>query len=186
MLPGRQSFLIAGVDEAGRGCLAGPVVAGAVILPPHFSHPFLRDSKQLSPNQRLSVFEALLERRALIGIGMQGPQAVDASNILQATLEAMKEAVESLPLLPDCIRVDGPYAPSFQNCVETYIKGDQLLPEIAAAAIVAKVVRDQLMHHLHRHYPVYRWDKNKGYPTAEHKRALRIYGPSPYHRLSFL
>jgi ribonuclease HII len=180
------SSLIAGVDEAGRGCLAGPVVAVAVILPREFVHPLLRDSKALTPAQRLEVVRVLWSQALAIGVGMQGPEAIDRYNILQATLLAMREAVESLDLSPTLIRVDGPYAPPLGAAVQTCIRGDAHYPEIAAASIVAKVLRDQLMEHLHEEYPHYHWATNKGYPTPAHREALRRYGPSPFHRLSFL
>lgn len=177
---------IAGVDEAGRGCLAGPVVAAAVILPSGFSHPLLRDSKQLLPAQRLHVFHALLNEGALIGIGMQGPKAIDRYNILRATLLAMQEAIESLPVSPIRIRIDGTHAPYPFKGVETYAGGDRRFAEIAAASIVAKVIRDHLMVQLHTDYPVYGWQHNKGYPTPAHRQALLMYGPSPLHRQTFI
>lgn len=179
-------LLIAGVDEAGRGCLAGPVVAAAVILPPGFSHPLLRDSKTLSPAQRKAIFPVLLREAIAFSLGLQGPQAIDTHNILQASLLAMREAVETLPIQPTRIRVDGPYGFAASVPVEPCIQGDQRYPEIAAASILAKVLRDQLMQHLHIDYPMYGWEKNKGYPTAAHWAALKLYGPSPLHRQSFL
>ncbi|MDW8057136.1 MAG: ribonuclease HII [Bacteroidia bacterium] len=178
--------LIAGVDEVGRGCLAGPVVAAAVILPKGFSHPFLRDSKQLTPAQRKVVFEALVQAGALIGIGMQGPEAIDCYNILRATLLAMEEAVEMLPLRPKRILIDGVYALQSIPEAEAYARGDTLFPEIAAASIIAKVIRDKLMERLHQEHPQYGWAKNKGYPTPAHRQAIKTYGPSPFHRRSFL
>lgn len=177
--------LIAGVDEAGRGCLAGPVVAAAVILPEGFFHPLLRDSKALTPHQRRQVLQALLERGAIIGIGMQGPDSIDRHNILRATLLAMEEAIEALQVLPARIRIDGQYAPPLP-VVETHIRGDQRFPEIAAASIVAKVIRDQLMERLHDDYPMYGWQQNKGYPTLAHRQAIAAHGLSPLHRRSFL
>lgn len=176
--------LIAGVDEAGRGCLAGPVVAAAVILPVGFSHPWLRDSKALSPPQRMQVFQALIQSGALIGVGMQGPEAIDRYNILRATLMAMEEAVEALGTSPARIRIDGKHAPLLTGA-ETHIRGDQRFPEIAAASIVAKVIRDQLMERLHADYPMYNWQQNKGYPTPAHRRAIAVHGLSPFHRRSF-
>lgn len=176
--------LIAGVDEAGRGCLAGPVVAAAVILPVGFSHPWLRDSKTLTSSQRIQVFQALIQNGALIGIGMQGPEAIDRYNILRATLMAMEEAIEALGISPARIRIDGKHAPLLTG-TETHIRGDQHFPEIAAASIVAKVIRDQLMERLHADYPMYNWQQNKGYPTPAHRRAIAVYGLSPFHRRSF-
>ncbi|MEN3041413.1 MAG: ribonuclease HII [Bacteroidia bacterium] len=177
---------IAGIDEAGRGCLAGPVVAAAVILPEGFFHPLLRDSKMLTPNQRLRVFETLLEKNAIIGVGMRGPEAIDTLNILQATLQAMEEAVDSLLIKPDKIRIDGPFVPpALRDIAEPHTHGDKQFPEIAAASIVAKLIRDRLMLHLHNKYPVYAWNKNKGYPTPEHRKAIQTFGLSPLHRRSF-
>lgn len=178
--------LIAGVDEAGRGCLAGPVVAAAVLLPPDFAHPLLRDSKALSPAQRKAIFPLLVERAIAFSIGIQGPQTIDRYNILQASLLAMREAVETLPMRPTHIRVDGPYGFAASVPVEPCIRGDQHYPEIAAASILAKVLRDEIMQRLHRDYPIYGWQQNKGYPTIAHWEALRRCGPSPWHRRSFL
>lgn len=178
--------LIAGVDEAGRGCLAGPVVAAAVILPDGFSHPLLKDSKALLPYQREAIYRALIEAGALIGIGMQGPHVIDQVNILQATLLAMQEAVETLPVSPLFTLIDGLYTPAGLSNAQAYPKADQRFPVVAAASIVAKVVRDQLMQRLHREYPFYGWATNKGYPTPAHRKAIALYGPSPLHRVSFL
>lgn len=176
----------AGVDEAGRGALAGPVVAAAVILPEGFSHPWLRDSKLLTPKQREKVFAALQQAGALIGIGMQGPEAIERHNILQATLLAMQEAVEMLLVRPHAVRIDGRFLPPLSIPAYAYVHGDRLYPEIAAASIAAKVIRDRLMSLLHRDFPAYDWASNKGYPTFAHKEALRKVGPSPLHRRSFL
>ncbi|MCS6789976.1 MAG: ribonuclease HII [Bacteroidia bacterium] len=176
----------AGVDEAGRGALAGPVVAAAVILPEGFSHPWLRDSKLLTPAQREKVFASLQRAGALIGIGMQGPNAIDHYNILRATLLAMQEAVEALAVRPDAVRIDGKYVPPLPIPTYACIKGDQLYPEIAAASIAAKVIRDQLMSLLHKDFPAYGWAVNKGYPTLAHRKVLSQLGPSPLHRRSFL
>ncbi|MCX7606178.1 MAG: ribonuclease HII [Bacteroidia bacterium] len=178
--------LIAGVDEAGRGCLAGPVVAAAVILPSALSHPLLKDSKMLTPYAREEVFHFLLSHSVAMGVGIQGPEAIDRQNVLRATLLAMKEAVESLPLIPHLVRIDGPHAPPLPFQTETHIGGDKTYPEIAAASIVAKVLRDRLMEKLHKDFPCYDWKQNKGYPTPAHKKALIEYGPSILHRLSFL
>ncbi|GIV25842.1 MAG: ribonuclease HII [Bacteroidia bacterium] len=178
--------LIAGVDEVGRGCLAGPVVAVALILPPTFTHPLLRDSKALTPAQRAHLAALLWEVALGIGVGMRGPLFIDQHNILQATLAAMQEAVETLPCLPDLVRVDGPYVPPLPFPAQPCIRGDQRYPEIAAASIVAKVLRDQLMTQLAQEYPPYQWARNKGYPTQAHWEALRRWGPSPLHRQTFL
>jgi len=178
--------LIAGVDEVGRGCLAGPVVAVAILLPPNVEPPLLRDSKSLRPPQRRQLYPLLLEKALAIGVGMQGPAEIDRHNILRATLLAMQEALESLPLQPDLVRVDGPHRPASPFPIEACVKGDERFPEIAAASVVAKVLRDQLMTLLAQEYPYYQWEHNKGYPTRPHWEALQRWGPSPLHRRSFL
>lgn len=178
--------LIAGVDEVGRGCLAGPVVAVAIILPSGFEHPLLRESKSLRSEQRRQLYPLLLEKALAVGVGMQGPAEIDRHNILRATLLAMQEALESLPLQPDRVRVDGPHPPACLFPVEACVKGDERFPEIAAASIVAKVLRDSIMDLLHRDWPHYGWDRNKGYPTPAHRQALQKWGPCPLHRRSFL
>ncbi|RMF54101.1 MAG: ribonuclease HII [Bacteroidetes bacterium] len=180
------AYLIAGVDEVGRGCLAGPVVAVALILPPDFTHPLLRDSKSLRPAQRTHLAALLWEAALGIGIGMRGPRYIDTHNILQATLAAMQEAIENLPLAPNLVRVDGPHLPVCSYPIQACIRGDAQYPEIAAASIVAKVLRDQLMIRLAAQYPPYQWHKNKGYPTQAHWVAIQKYGPSPLHRYTFL
>lgn len=181
-----EGGLIAGVDEVGRGCLAGPVVAAAVILPQGFTHPLLRDSKSLTPGQREVAAELIFTHALAVSFGFQGPAEIDRLNILQASLCAMQEAIETLPLRPDWIRVDGPHKPFAAPHIEACVQGDARYPEIAAASIVAKVVRDKLMALLHREFPQYGWVSNKGYPTRAHWAALVQYGPSPLHRRTFL
>lgn len=181
-----EGALVAGVDEAGRGCLAGPVVAAAVILPPGFTHPLLRDSKRLTPAQREVAAEIIFTHALAVSFGFQGPAEIDRLNILRASLRAMQEALETLPLTPAWIRVDGPHRPFAAPQVEACVRGDAHYPEIAAASIVAKVVRDRLMRLLHAEFPQYGWVSNKGYPTRAHWAALAQYGPSPFHRRTFL
>ncbi len=177
---------IAGIDEAGRGSVAGPVVAAAVLLPVDFDPADVDDSKKLSPQQRLERFEKLITSGALVGIGMAGVEEIDRWNILRATFRAMHRAVSRLPLRPAALWVDGPHFHPFPDiphrCV---IRGDALEPAISAASIVAKVWRDRWMERLHVQYPHYQWHQNKGYLTPAHLEAIRRYGPSPYHRRSF-
>ncbi|MEN2992131.1 MAG: ribonuclease HII [Bacteroidia bacterium] len=177
---------IAGVDEAGRGSLAGPVVAAAVILPSTPLPSFIRDSKALTPAQRAQAFAWILQRAEGIGIGMQSAATIDQVGILRATLWAMEEALDTLPLAPARIRIDGPYAPRVSRLIETHIRGDSRFSEIAAASIVAKVVRDDLMGVIDSDFPMYGWKRNKGYPTRQHWEALARYGPCLHHRQSFL
>ena len=176
---------IAGVDEAGRGPLAGPVVSAAVILPRDLTDPGITDSKKLSPAKRDRLFPIILERALAVGIGMAGPDEIDAMNILQASLLSMKRAVEALPLTPDCLLIDGLFTIDAPMAQEALVKGDSRSISIAAASIVAKVTRDRLMADLHQTYPGYGFDRHKGYPTKAHKQALERLGPSPVHRLSF-
>ncbi len=178
--------LVVGADEAGRGCLAGPVVAAAVVLPPDASLPGLDDSKALSPQAREALVP-LIHREALaVGVGECSPAEIDDLNILWAAMEAMRRATASLPLVPDVLLVDGnreiPNAPYVQ---ETAVKGDARSLSIAAASVIAKVTRDRLMVELDAAYPVYGWAGHKGYPTAAHYAALAMHGPSPHHRRSF-
>lgn len=177
---------IAGVDEAGRGCLAGPVVAAAVVLAPDAHIDGLDDSKKLTPAARETLFEAIIADALAVGIGQGSPAEIDELNILHASLEAMRRAVRNLALAPDYLLIDGNRpiadAPWPQ---ETVVKGDARSLSIAAASIVAKVTRDRLMVRLHDDYPEYGWAGHKGYPTASHYAALRTHGPSPHHRRSF-
>mgnify|MGYP003877993615 CR=1 FL=1 len=177
---------VAGIDEVGRGCLAGPVVAAAVIFPPYFRIEGLRDSKQLSPQAREALSHQIQAQALAIGIGLCLPEEIDRLNILQASLEAMRRAVDALPQKPDYLLIDGNRCFSNPPCpAEPLVKGDQRSGLIAAAAILAKTTRDALMQALHREFPVYGWNRNVGYPTREHYEALARYGPSPYHRRSF-
>ncbi len=177
---------VAGLDEAGRGCLAGPVVAAAVILPPDANIPGLNDSKKLSASQR-DVLMPIITREALaVGVGRCSPTEIDQLNILHASLEAMRRAVADLTLSPDILLVDGNRAIRNPPCAQqTVIKGDAKSLSIAAASIVAKVTRDRLMVELDSDFPVYGWAIHKGYPTAVHYDALAAHGPSPHHRRSF-
>jgi len=177
---------LAGVDEAGRGCLAGPVIAAAVILPPYFHIEGLTDSKKLSPAQRETLLEQIQDQAIAIGIGQCSPEEIDTLNILWAAMEAMKRAVDQLPVPPEHLLIDGNYCyPECPYPYHTLVKGDLRSQPIAAASIVAKVTRDRLMQTLHEQYPQYNWAQNKGYPTSAHYEALKKYGPSPLHRTSF-
>lgn len=179
------TILIAGVDEVGRGPLAGPVLAAAVIFPPGVFIPGVTDSKQLTPKQRESLFLLIKQKSMTVGLGLLGPREIDRLNILQASLAAMERAVFHLKVKPDLILVDGNRPlnqPFFQKCL---IQGDRLSHAIGAASIIAKVVRDKLMESWHHHFPQYNFFNNKGYGTHEHLVALKRYGPCPLHRLSF-
>ncbi len=186
LLRTRGYRLIAGVDEAGRGPLAGPVVAAAVMLPSDFTLEGLTDSKQLSPSRREALYDCIQKEAIAIGIGMASPEEIDRLNILQAALLAMRRALEELSHTPDFILVDGLYTvPHISQPQQALVKGDLRSPSVAAASILAKVTRDRLMQQLHREYPQYGWDQNKGYPTRTHYEALSRFGPTPYHRRSF-
>ena len=178
--------VVVGLDEAGRGCLAGPVVAAAVVLPPDAHLPGLDDSKKLSAEAREALLPVIQREALAVGIGQCSPAEVDELNVLWAAMEAMRRAAASLPLAPDLFLVDGnrevPGAPCPQ---ETVIKGDTLSLSIAAASVVAKVTRDRIMVTLDAAFPVYGWAGHKGYPTAAHYAALATHGPSPHHRRSF-
>lgn len=188
---------IAGLDESGRGPLAGPVVAAAVVLPRGFSHPEIRDCKLLTPKQREKLATLIRERAEGWGVGVVEVEEIDRINILQASLLAMVKAVEGLKQKPDCLLVDGnqPISRQFieaSKCFrdaspyqKTIVKGDLLCLSIAAASIVAKVVRDELMRGLDKLYPQYGFAEHKGYACVSHLEALRRYGPSPIHRQSF-
>lgn len=177
--------LFAGVDEAGRGPLAGPVVAAAVILDPVRPIPGLADSKTLSAARRASLAEQIRERAIAVTISVIGPETIDRINILQATLLAMREAIEQLSPQPLLVRVDGNRAPQVQVPVQTVIGGDRSDSAISAASIIAKTHRDALMMALHAEFPGYGFDRHKGYGTAAHLEALDRLGPSPAHRQSF-
>jgi len=176
--------MIAGVDEVGRGPLAGPVVAAAVILPDHHSIAGLNDSKKLTAKKR-ARFELEIMECARFSVAQCSEAEIDEINILQATMLAMTRAVEGLDAVPDHILVDGNRLPKWGYSAEAVIGGDALHPCISAASIIAKEFRDRLMIAAAEQYPQYGWERNKGYGTAEHLAALRQYGPTPLHRRSF-
>lgn len=177
---------ICGVDEAGRGPLAGPVCAAAVILPAHIEIPGLNDSKKLSDKKRRELFPIICQEALAYGIAFSDEKEIDDMNILQATFLAMKRAVEQLSVTPDCILVDGNKTPDFGIPSNYVIKGDSLSASIAAASVLAKVTRDDLMLKLADQYPQYAFEIHKGYGTKAHYAALSEHGPSPIHRLTFL
>jgi ribonuclease HII len=176
---------IAGIDEVGRGPLAGPVVAAAVILPREGIHQELFDSKQLSPQKRDELYGVILSEALEVGIGIVGQETIDHLNILEATLEAMALAVKNLSLAPDFLLVDGLYGPRLPVPQKPIPKGDQLSNSISAASIIAKVTRDRLMEEYHREYPQYNFARHKGYGTQEHLKAIQTYGICGLHRKTF-
>lgn len=176
---------VAGVDEAGRGCLAGPVVAGAVILDPERPISGLRDSKKLTEKRREELFLEIRERSAAWSFAMTGPEEIDRVNILQAALRAMEKAVTGLAIRPDFVLVDGNARTSLPIEQRTVVGGDDRCASVAAASIVAKVTRDGLMKELEARYPGYGFSRHKGYPSKEHRESLRRLGPCPIHRKSF-
>lgn len=180
-----SSELIAGVDEAGRGCLAGPVYAAAVILAPDHGIVGLNDSKQLSEKKREKLFGEIQSKAVAWSIARAEPEEIDRINILQASLLAMQRAVATLSVVPQLARVDGNQAPKLTCKVVTVIDGDAIHEEIMAASILAKVARDHELHRLDAEYPGYGLAKHKGYGTAVHLRALREKGVTPIHRMSY-
>lgn len=178
--------LLAGIDEAGRGPLAGPVVAAACILDPDRPVLGVNDSKKLSPAQRERLFKAITESAVCYGIGIVDPEAIDRINILQATMEAMRIAVRNLQVRPDLLLIDAVNLGGTGIPVRPIVRGDALSASIAAASILAKVTRDRMMDEHDAAYPGYGFCRHKGYGTPEHYEALRALGPSPIHRRTFL
>lgn len=180
------NLLECGCDEAGRGCLAGPVVAAAVILPADFHNEVLNDSKQLSEKQR-NKLRTIIEKEAISwAIGMADNHEIDKINILRSSILAMHRAIEALTVCPEFILVDGNRFSAYPGILhQTIVKGDSLYLSIAAASVLAKTHRDELMEQLDMEYPVYNWKQNKAYPTKAHKEAIRVHGCTPYHRMTF-
>jgi len=181
-----KKVLEAGCDEAGRGCLAGPVFAATVILPPSFKNEMLDDSKKLSEKKR-DILRKIIEAEALYwAVAVCSPREIDEMNILNASILSMHKALESLHVDPDIILVDGnkfkPFKEIPHKCI---IKGDGKILSIAAASILAKTHRDEYMQKLHQEFPFYDWDKNKGYPTKFHKKAIAKHGTTVHHRMTF-
>ena len=177
---------VCGVDEAGRGPLAGPVCAAAVILPPHLEIPGLDDSKKLTDKRRRELFPIIQEKAIAYGIGLASHEEIDEINILQATFLAMERVLAQLNVRPDIALIDGNREKDFGLPVQTVIKGDSRSANIAAASILAKVTRDEIMESMAEQYPQYGFEIHKGYGTKAHYEALRTYGHSPIHRISFL
>jgi ribonuclease HII len=178
--------LEAGTDEAGRGCLAGPVTAAAVILPNDFEHKLLNDSKQLSESKRLLLKPIIENIATSFSITLLDPLIIDEINILNASIKAMQESILKLTPIPEYVIVDGNRFKSIPNIPHScIIKGDSKYMSIAAASILAKTYRDDYMNQIHEEFPMYNWKKNKGYPTLEHREAIRKYGATKYHRMSF-
>jgi len=185
MYYGRGYQRIAGVDEVGRGPLAGPVVAAAVILPKEGIGEELFDSKKISSKKREHLYETILTEAQEVGIGIIGQEEIDRLNVLQATLKAMALAIENLPTPPDFILIDGPHGLRLSIPQKPIRKGDQLCNSIAAASIVAKVTRDRMTQEWHQKYPQYNFAKHKGYGTKEHRRAIEKFGVCELHRKTF-
>ncbi len=181
-----DGFVICGVDEAGRGPLAGPVVAGACVLPRGLVIESLNDSKKLSEKKRDALYDVITEKAFFWGIGIATPEEIDEINILEASLLAMRRAVENAGVTPDLLLVDGNQTRGFTTPTVAIVGGDAKSPSIAAASILAKVTRDRMMAELDREYPGYGIAGHKGYPTKAHKLAVYMNGPSPCHRRSFL
>jgi ribonuclease HII len=185
--PAYQSVKIeAGCDEAGRGCLAGPVFAAAVIVPPEFDHPLLNDSKQVPEHTRFDL-RRFIERNAIAySVAQVDHEEIDRINILKASFKAMHIALDKLKKRPKLLLIDGNRFTKYKRTPhECIIKGDGLYSSIAAASILAKTYRDEYMKNLHEQFPHYKWNTNKGYGTVEHRQAIAVHGPSPYHRRSF-
>ena len=188
MLETRSQYelLEAGCDEAGRGCLAGPVFAAAVILPSDFHHPLLNDSKQLTERQR-DHLRPIIEREAIAwAVEAISPERIDEINILSASIEGMNLAAARLDPRPEFLAIDGNrFRSLFDIPFQCFVKGDGRFADIAAASILAKTHRDEFMYRIAEEYPMYGWKKNKGYPTREHRLAIREHGLTPHHRLTF-
>ncbi len=182
----RKTKLLAGVDEAGRGPIAGPVVAAAVIFDKKTFHKEINDSKQIPEKKREELFEWITKNCLCFGVGMIDHLEIEEINILQASLKAMRIAVEQLTIKPNLILIDGNKSFLSEMKTKTIVKGDSKSFSIAAASIIAKVTRDKIMREAHNKFPEYFWDHNKGYATRAHIEAVRKYGASPFHRKSFL
>ncbi len=176
----------AGCDEAGRGCLAGPVYAAAVILPPDFRNDRLNDSKQLTAAERYSLRKVIEREATAWAVGVVSNKEIDEINILRASILAMHRAIDQLSVRPEALIIDGNrFIPYSGTPHTTIVKGDGKYMSIAAASILAKTYRDDHMLRLHKEYPMYNWDSNKGYPSKAHREAIRRYGTTPHHRMSF-
>lgn len=182
----KENIIEAGCDEAGRGCLAGPVVAAAVILPTDYVNPLLNDSKKLSEKTRYKLREEIEKIALSYAVGIVDNHSIDEINILKASIKAMHLALDQLIIDPEHIIIDGNRFIKYKNIPhQCIVKGDSKYLSIAAASILAKTYRDDIMNSLHAEYPNYNWQKNKGYPTEEHRKAIKEFGTTPYHRMSF-
>lgn len=183
----KKECLEAGCDEAGRGCLAGPVFAAAVILPPDYEHPLLNDSKQMTARERLIVRDDIIQRATAWAVAEVSPEEIDRINILRASFEAMQRAVERLSVRPEHLLIDGNrFVPRLDIPYRCEVKGDGRFANIAAASVLAKTFRDERMTLLAEEYPHYGWERNAGYPTKAHREAIARYGLTPHHRLTFI
>jgi len=181
-----QNLIEAGCDEAGRGCLAGPVVAAAVILPGNFKHNVLNDSKKLTAKQRLILKGEIINSAVAWKVAFVDNNEIDKINILRASIKAMHIAIEALELEPQLLLIDGNRFYPYKGIdYKTIIRGDGLYFSIAAASVLAKTFRDEYMEKIHNEFPMYGWDRNKGYPTSFHRDAILHHGITPYHRKSF-
>lgn len=181
-----KNTIEAGCDEAGRGCLAGPVFAAAVILPEDFSCELLNDSKKLTEKQRYQLRPLIEEKAIAWGMGIVTEKEIDKINILQASFLAMHRAIESLSVKPEHLLIDGNRFKAYADIPHTSIvKGDGKMLSIAAASVLAKTYRDDFMMKIHEEFPMYNWDTNKGYPAPKHRKAIEQFGPCKYHRMSF-
>lgn len=181
-----HNLIEAGCDEAGRGCLAGPVTAAAVILPKNYRNPGLNDSKKLSARQRQQLKEEIIASATAWNVTFINNQEIDKLNILRASIKAMHLAIEGLKEQPQFLLIDGNrFYPYKDTKYKTIVKGDSLFLSIAAASVLAKTFRDEYMEMLHEEFPEYGWKKNKGYPTSFHREAILKHGPTPYHRRTF-
>jgi ribonuclease HII len=182
----QDTGLEVGTDEAGRGCLSGPVVAAAVILPDNFSHPLLNDSKQLTEKQRMLLRPIIEENAMAWAVGYVSPKKIDEINILQASILAMHKSIGKLKVTPEFIIVDGnKFNPYKDISHKTIVKGDAKFMSIAAASVLAKTYRDDYMKKIDKEFPQYNWKQNKGYPTKEHRDGIREFGITKYHRKTF-
>jgi len=181
-----KNLLEAGCDEAGRGCLAGPVFAAAVILPNDFEHPLLNDSKKVNERDRL-ILKEIIEKQALAwAVAQVDAPEIDKINILNASILAMKKAVEKLTIIPDFLLIDGNRFTKYKDIPhKCIVKGDAKFANIAAASILAKTYRDEFALKMHEEFPIYQWDKNKAYPTEIHREMIKIHGITYYHRKTF-
>ncbi|MBP3440618.1 MAG: ribonuclease HII [Tidjanibacter sp.] len=183
----KKECLEAGCDEAGRGCLAGPVVAAAVILPPDYHHPLLNDSKQMTAAQRQKVRDHIKEHALAWAVAEVSAEEIDHINILKASFEAMQRAVERLSIRPEHLLIDGNrFYPRLDIPFRCEVKGDARFANIAAASVLAKTYRDEYMAHLAEEFPAYGWERNAGYPTKQHREAIARHGLTPHHRLTFI